>query len=241
MEFTFESFKDRANNNSLSKWEKIGFPDGYRKDLEFAIFEDISYKTRLASAGSILDIGCGCSELVEHIISFSQRSQKQLYLVDSLEMLSNIDAKYLNDQTHLVPGRFPNKEVVLKLPEASFDVIIVYSVIQYAFISQSVYGLIHECVKLLKSGGRLLIGDIPNYQARERFLASEKGREFLSKAPQVNNTINLHHENLERIDDSVIMSLLFRFRNFGCETYLLPQPEGLPFANRREDILIIKR
>ena len=68
MEFTFESFKDRANNNSLSKWEKIGFPDGYRKDLEFAIFEDISYKTRLASAGSILDIGCGCSELVEHII-----------------------------------------------------------------------------------------------------------------------------------------------------------------------------
>lgn len=241
MEFNFDDFRLRAKDNNLSKWEKIGFPDGYRKGVEFAIFEDISFKAQLASAESVLDIGCGCSELVEYIISFSYKSQQQLYLVDSQEMLNNIDPKYLNDQVHLVPGRFPDTEVLLKLPEASFDVIIVYSVIQYAFIGQSIYGFIHECIKLLKSGGRLLIGDIPNYQARDRFLKSEKGREFLSKAPQVNNTINLQHENLERIDDSVIMSLLFRFRNFGCETYLLPQPEGLPFANRREDILIIKR
>lgn len=241
MEFDFDDFRERASNPKLTKWEKIGFPDVYRKGVEFKIFEDISFKTQLANAGTILDIGCGCSELVEHIISFSQRSQKQLYLVDSLEMLSNIDPKYLNDQTHLVPGRFPDKEVVMKLQETSFDIIIVYSVIQYAFIGQSIYGFIHECIKLLKPGGRLLIGDIPNYQARDRFLKSEKGREFLSKASQVNNTINLQHEDLERIDDSVIMSLLFRFRNFGCETYLLPQPEGLPFANRREDILIVKR
>ena len=241
MEFTFDSFKDRATSKTLSKWEKIGFPDGYRKGVEFAIFEDISYKTQLASAGSVLDIGCGCSELVEHIISFSQNRQQQLYLVDSLEMLSNIDAKSLNGNVHLVPGRFPDKEVVKNLAESSFDVIIVYSVVQYAFISQSVFGFIHECIKLLKPGGHLLIGDIPNYQARERFLDSENGREFLSKATHESNTINLRHENFERIDDSVIMSLLFRFRNFGCETYLLPQPEALPFSNRREDILIIKR
>jgi SAM-dependent methyltransferase len=241
MELSFDDFRNRALDKDLSKWEKIGFPDGYRKGIERSIFEDISSKTNLVSARLVLDIGCGCSELVEQIITFSQNSQKQLYLIDSIEMLNNIDAKYLDCNIHFVPGRFPDKEVVMKIAEASFDVIIVYSVIQYAFISQSVYGFIHECIKLLKPGGRLLIGDIPNYQARERFLDSEEGREFLSKAPQHNNTINLHHENLERIDDSVIMSLLFRFRNFGCETYLLPQPEALPFANRREDILIIKR
>jgi hypothetical protein len=31
-----------------------------------------------------------------------------------------------------------------------------------------------------------------------------------------------------------------RYKNFGFETYLLPQDERLPLSNRREDILIIK-
>lgn len=241
MEFTFKDFQDRALNPKLTKWEKIGFPDEYRKDLEYLIFEDIISKTQLDKAKNVLDLGCGCSELVDHFISFSQKNLQNIFLVDSQEMLNNIAYKNINNNIHFVPGRFPDKEVLTNLGQALFDVIVVYSVIQYAFISQSIYGFIHECINLLKPGGRLLIGDIPNYQARERFLDSEKGREFLSKAPQVNNTINLQHENSERIDDSVIMSLLFRFRNFGCETYLLPQPEQLPFSNRREDILVIKR
>lgn len=241
MELTFRDFQVRAADKNLSKWEKIGFPDEYRRGVENLIFSDISSKTQLNYSKAVLDIGCGCSELVEHFIANAMEKNQSLFLVDSLEMLQNIDSTFLNTQIHLVPGRFPDEEVLSKLTEASFDVIIVYSVIQYAFINQSIYGFIHECIKLLKPGGRLLIGDIPNYQARERFLDSEKGREFLSKAPEISNTINLQHENSERIDDSVVMSLLFRFRNFGCETYLLPQPEGLPFSNRREDMLIIKR
>jgi hypothetical protein len=50
------------------------------------------------------------------------------------------------------------------------------------------------------------------------------------------------HENLnQKMDDTVIFSLMMRLRKFGCETYLLPQNPDLPMANRREDILIVKR
>jgi 2-polyprenyl-3-methyl-5-hydroxy-6-metoxy-1,4-benzoquinol methylase len=241
MELSFDNFKERANDKNLSKWEKIGFPDSYRKGLEQLIFNDICSKVNIKDAESVLDIGCGCSELVEQIIAYAKTNEQKLFLVDSDEMLSNIDLSLNYNNIHLVPGKFPDSELLKVLETNIYDVIIVYSVIQYVFINQSIFHFIHECIKLLKPGGRLLIGDIPNYQVRERFLKSEEGLNFLSKASKVNNTIDLHHDNIERIDDSVIMSLLFRFRNFGCETYLLPQSKNLPFSNRREDILIIKR
>lgn len=239
MEFSFEDFRKRAEDPNLSKWEKIGFPDSYRNGIEQQIFDDISNKLNLKEAESILDIGCGCSELVEHIINFCNQQESALYLVDSNEMLSNIDNRVLGSKTKLIPGCFPDKEVKVNFTKESMDAILVYSVLQYVFIGQSFFQFIHECVNLLKPGGRLLLGDIPNFQSRERFLSSSKGKEFLLNTVQ--NTINIDHLNEERIDDGVVISIMLRFRQFGCETYLLPQPANLPFANRREDILIIKR
>lgn len=241
MEYTFNDFKERAKDKTLTKWEMIGFPDSYRKGVESLIFNDISTKSNLDNANYILDIGCGCSQLVEYFIINSNLKNQNLFLVDSKEMIENIDKNIFSPKINLVNGRFPDKDVLSQLNKISFDVIIVYSVIQYVFIDQSIYNFIHECLKLLNSGGRLLLGDIPNFQSRERFLNSDKGKDFLLQSPHTNNAIKFQHENEERIDDSVVMSILIRFRQFGCETYLLPQPEKLPFSNRREDILIIKR
>ena len=241
MELSFDDFKIRAKDSKLSKWEKIGFPDSYRQEIEGLIFSDIARKLNLNQTTSILDIGCGCSDLVDHIIKFSKQEQKELVLIDSEEMLSNIDSKLISEEIKTIAGCFPEKEVLVNLEENYFDAIIVYSVLQYAFINQSIFHFIHSCIKLLKPGGRLLLGDIPNYQCRERFLVSHHGQEFLSKSTDLNLSVDLNHDNEERIDDSVIMSILFRFRQFGCETYLLPQPAELPFSNRREDILIVKR
>jgi 2-polyprenyl-3-methyl-5-hydroxy-6-metoxy-1,4-benzoquinol methylase len=241
MEYTFNDFKERANDKTLTKWEMIGFPDSYRKGVESLIFNDISTKSNLDNANYILDIGCGCSQLVESLIINSNLKDQNLFLVDSKEMIENIDKNIFSPKIKLIYGRFPDKDVLSQLHKVSFDVILVYSVIQYVFIDQSIYNFIHECLKLLNSGGRLLLGDIPNFQTRERFLNSDKGKDFLLQSSLANNAINLQHENEERIDDSVVMSILIRFRQFGCETYLLPQPENLPFSNRREDILIIKR
>ena len=94
MELTFEDFKKRALDNSLSPWEKIGFPDSYRKDVEKFIFNDIKTKLDLNNSNEILDIGCGCSELVLHLISFCKQNNSQLYLNDS-EVDEYIKTRYL--------------------------------------------------------------------------------------------------------------------------------------------------
>lgn len=240
MELTFDDFKNRAKDKTLSKWEKIGFPDSYRKDLEFKIFEDIYEKCNLAenNVSNILDIGCGCGDLVAHLINFTIQSKKSLFLIDSQEMLSNIILE--NNRITKIEGYFPNVDY-LKGKEQFFDTIIVYSVIQYPFLEQSIFKFIHKCLELIKPGGRILIGDIPNVSARNRFLNSKEGQKFSSTIPEGKDQMKFDHDNAERIDDSIVLAILARFRNSGCETYLLPQKEGLPFSNRREDILIIKR
>ena len=48
------------------------------------------------------------------------------------------------------------------------------------------------------------------------------------------------HLIVGQIDDGVILGVLQRYRGFGYDSYLLPQNENLPFANRREDILIVR-
>ena len=41
-----------------------------------------------------------------------------------------------------------------------------------------------------------------------------------------------------KIDDAVILGLLARSRAAGFDAYVVTQPEELPMATRREDILI---
>jgi len=245
MELTFDDFRRKARDSKLSKWEKIGFPDTYRMETEKFIFEDIVSKLCLntQSVDRILDIGCGCSNLVNHLIEFSIEFNKDLMLIDSKEMLDNIPSNLIKDfsQIRTVSGYFPNIDFSDDDKEKGFDAIIVYSVIQYSFLEQSIYKFIHRCIDLLKPKGRLLLGDIPNVSARERFLKSEDGKVFLKNNDEISKEIYIEHESNERIDDAVVLSILHRFRNFGCETYLIPQLAELPFANRREDILIIKR
>ena len=40
------------------------------------------------------------------------------------------------------------------------------------------------------------------------------------------------------IDDAVVIALLMRARGQGIHGYVVPRPEGLPFGNRREDIVL---
>lgn len=238
---TFEEFKQFASDGSMSKYEKIGFPDEYRKDKEINIFYDLNHKLKLNRKDLlVLDIGCGCSDLVTHLINNAKTNEQTLILVDSEEML-----KHSPNDTCIVkiPGKFPDNFDQLSKYQSSIDAIIVYSVLQHIVLDSNPYSFFDKCLELLKPQGRLIIGDIPNYSKRNRFFQSQRGqdmhKEFSnndgSKAPQT-----LYPDNFEKIDDGMLFGIMLRYRGLGFETYLVPQSDDLPMSTRREDLIIEK-
>lgn len=239
---SFEDFKDLAKDDSLSPIQKIGFPNSYREGTEEIIFKDILSKNpiMLEENKVILDIGPGCSSLIHMIIDLCEKQNHQLILIDSKEMLDLLPEK---DFVKKIPGYYPKETLdFINEKSESIDCIISYSVFHYIFTEGNIYNFIDKTLSLLAPGGNFLLGDIPNVSKRKRFFATKAGVRFhqdYTKSETLPDplTFDIHQE---KVDDGVIFGILSRYRNFGFETYLQPQPDSLPMSNRREDILFRK-
>lgn len=238
---TFEDFRERAGDPNLSKFEKIGFPDAFRDGCDPVIFADILSKMEnLGQRGrSVLDIGPGCSDLPSLLIDHCSAHDQKLFLMDSPEMLILLPE---GPTTTKVPGRFPDQKADLpsELAQAGFDVVLVYSVLQHVFIEANPFSFLDNLLELLKPGGELLVGDIPNVSKLRRFLASDAGIAYHktymdTDAPPEIDAHNIDHS---RITDAVIIGLVERARAAGFDAFILPQPAHLPMSNRREDLYI---
>ena len=240
---TFKGFKKLASRSNISKFEKIGFPDSYRDGHESAICEDIVEKLqlRVKKNQELLDIGSGCSDLPSHLLKIAQENSHSLTLLDSEEMHQNLSMA-VRSGSKQVSAQFPYCPEFIYEHQSSFDSILCYSVIQYPFLESSIFRFLDSMLLLLKSGGRLLIGDIPNLSMKKRFLNSSAGKEFHEQYYGQNSKVNVDWNSitLDKIDDSVVIALILRARAAGFHAYLLPQSENLPLSNRREDILIVK-
>ncbi len=237
----YEDFRRMAGDPALSAHEKIGFPDAYREGYEDAIFGDILGKLPNLQDRSkaILDIGPGCAGLPRRLIGHSAAHGHELVLVDSPEMLAQLpDAAGVIK----VPGFYPDCEAALAGWKGKFDAILCYSVFHYIFVEAGFWKFLDYSLELLADGGQMLIGDIPNISKRKRFFSSAAGVRFhqsfmgTTEAPQV----DFRSVETNRIDDAVILGVIMRARAQGCDAYWLPQSRGLPMANRREDVLIVK-
>jgi 2-polyprenyl-3-methyl-5-hydroxy-6-metoxy-1,4-benzoquinol methylase len=238
---SFEEFQEMAKDDSLSLNEKIGVPNSYRDNTEAIILEDISSKVKSLNHNSkkILDIGPGCSRLTQLLIEKIKANNSKLVLCDSQEMLKLID----DDQSiSKINSKFPYNLTDFSGQKNSFDGIISYSVLAHVILEDSIYNFIDSALELLKPGGELLIGDLPNISKRKRFFKSERGIKFHQDFTQSNSMPETSSGTLQKnkIDDSIIFGILQRYRNFGYETYLLPQDSRLVMSSRRDDILIIK-
>lgn len=239
---TFDGFRKLATDSSLSKYEKIGFPDSYRQGYEEHIFSDICNKCKNLDKTSqtIIDIGPGCSELASMLIDHCERNNHFLILIDSAEVLSLLPDKHFITK---IAARFPhNCSDICEQYMAKADVIIAYSVFHYIYVEDNFFNFIDSALMLLANGGEMLIGDIPNTSKRKRFFSSETGIAFHKEFMKTDALPEINHLTLEpgKIDDSVVFSVLMHCREAGFDSYLLPQDESLPMANRREDICIKK-
>ncbi len=236
----FEGFRKLAADPSLSIYEKIGFPDTYRAGYEEVIFTDIRTKLPQLSKKNkvILDIGPGCSELPLMLINHCREHEHEVILIDSQEMLDNLpDAEFITK----LQGYYPDETArFIEEYQSKIDVIIVYSVLQYVFAEGNIYDFLDKSLSLLNTGGQLLIGDIPNTSKRKRFFSSETGIAYHKAFMKTDTAPVVENQQIEfkTIDDAVIFGLMQRSRNAGFDSYLLPQSDNLPMANRREDLLI---
>lgn len=242
-ELTFDDFRRLATDPTLSRYERIGFPDDYREGHEPAIYADIASKLPALEhrrGQVVLDIGPGCSQLPMLVREQCEQQGHSLLLVDSPEMLAHHPD---GDRVCKFSGRFPEDLPHLGEEFAGrVDVILAYSVLHYVFPRGSVHTFLDEAMQLLSHGGHMLIGDLPNASKRKRFFSSPAGREHhraftgSDEPPQV--TFNVVES--ERMDDAVLLSLVARARAAGFEAHLLPQADSLPMANRREDLLVYR-
>jgi len=237
---TYSRFRELAQDKRLSPFEKIGFPDQLRASFEQRIFEDICSKLSVlrASGQTVVDIGSGCGGLPQLLANHCLARDHRLILIDSPEMLALIP-----DVSGVIkmPGRFPRDfNIIPPELESGADAVLVYSVLQHIMLEDNVFAFVDAASALLKPGGMLLLGDIPNASKRARFLQSEAGIAFHKKymdtdEPPATDSLRLE---IGAIDDAVVAALVARARSAGFEAYILPQSSLLPFANRREDILI---
>jgi hypothetical protein len=238
-ELDYGGFSNLARDERLSKYEKIGFPDAYREGHEETIFRDIRSKlTRIEERDRIVvDIGPGCSDLPLMLIEHCRLQGDRLVLVDSPEMLSNLPD---GENVRKVAGPFPQCRGELEDLRGKVDVLLCYSVFHYVFVEGNPFAFVDAVLDLLAPGGQCLIGDIPNISKRRRFFSSEAGiafhRAFTGEQGLPKVEANVPVERV--IDDAVMLGIMMRVRAAGADAYVMPQPDSLPMANRREDLLI---
>ena len=129
-DLSYEKFRDLAKKQDISKYNKVGFPNDYRKDKEELIFKDMLSKIANLSKTNqkVLDIGPGCSDLPHLFMDLLEKNNSELTLIDSEEMLA-----LLPDKQGVIKyeGMFPDQfGQLIAEKKGYYDVIFLYSVIQ---------------------------------------------------------------------------------------------------------------
>jgi hypothetical protein len=239
---TYEAFRRRATDPKLSLHEKVGFPDRYREGKESLILDDICSKlTRLSLREQVVvDVGAGCGELTRRFMERCAEQGHRLIQVDSPEMLA-----LLPEAPHVeqVPGRFPDDcgELLDEL-RGRAHCVLAYGVLSSVFVESNVFEFVDRSLELLAEGSQLLLADLPNLSKRKRFFSSEAGvrfhQQFMDTAERPDVAFNVLEPGA--FDDAVVLAIVSRCRSAGFDAYVVPQRDGLPFANRREDILVAR-
>jgi hypothetical protein len=234
----YEDFRRLATEPGLSRNERIGFPDRYRAGFEDAIFADVVAKLPgLNGRGlQVLEIGPGCGTLPHLLFELCRDHGHTLVWVDSPEMLDQLPD---GPDVTKVAGPYPRATSSMPL-EDTCDIVLAYGVFSCVFKDGDGWAFLDAVLSHLAPGGAALIGDIPNISKRRRFLSSPAGHAFHTAVTGDDNAPEVVFNTLEpgAIDDGVLLGMLTRARAGGFDAYVVPQPSGLPMANRREDLLV---
>ncbi len=234
---TVEDFRRLATAEGLSPNERAGFPDAFRSGRDDAILRDM--RTKVPALGqrarTIVDIGTGCSDLAVSLVADCEAHRHRIVLVDVPEVLAHHRPR---PGLLPIPGSFPEVADAVRAavgPQGA-DGVIAYSVLQYT--GSEMADFVIAAATLLSPGGRCLIGDIPNSDMRERFVNSDRGREYASRVWGCEEPQPMTRKTDDEPTDARLFAVLSTLRQSGFHAWVTPQDRALPMANRREDLLI---
>ena len=211
------------------------------------ILADVVAKMAPERHERMLDIGCGPGLFLDDLAA----RVASVVAMDHESLLEVVRRDLRATNVELLAGQFPATR-----PEGLFDVILAYSVLNYAQTARDALAFVDAALALLAPGGRLLLADLPNTDAAKRYRdSSERLRvaaeyeasraEMRARHPEqyaIEDEIMRNVRPLELyINDAFILALLADTRARGYESYVLPQPRELPFSLSRDDVLIKRR
>lgn len=209
-------------------------------EAERLILVDVLKKLRPSPSDRLLEIGCGpgslaipLSFLVQHVAA-----------MDHFEVVERGRQRYIAPNLEWIGGEFPKN-----VPGSMFDCVLVYSVLHYLPSDDAVLNFCLKAASMVKPGGRMLLGDLPNIDCKNRFLNSEAGKAFdeawragkflrgqIATGAQLELPSNA--DMIGVLTDKLLLRIVGSLRRAGFQAYVLPQPPDLPFGHTREDILV---
>jgi len=213
----------------------------FQSEAEKQIVQDVRRKLGLDHTHRLLEIGCGVGNLLTPL----SETIAQGVGVDHPKCIARYRALGVPANVFLVEGEWPDAR-----PDGTFDRVLVYSVLHYLPGAEAARAFIRRCLQGLRPGGAVLLGDIPNDDKRRRFLHSSRGRQFHEQYVAQRASAKASHVSRDKIfdlmdsspapywTDALVLQLIAELRQQGYESYLLPQPAGLPFSFTREDLVI---
>src|SRR3989338_349413 len=157
--------------SELNNFTELAGRYRFQKEAEKYLLYYLLEKMSLSPQDDLLEIGCGAGNLLIPLSFFVHSATG----IDHPNLLARIKNRVPKDSDSLtlIPGNFLSTEV-----PGTFSRIVIYSVIQYLRDADEMLAFIRKATDLLRPGGKMLIGDIPNRDIKDRFLNSEQGKDF---------------------------------------------------------------
>lgn len=238
----FEAYGELAKN--IDSHTLISGRMRFQKEGEKKILGDVLSKLQPQKNHHLLEIGCGVGVILTPLSAYV----KTAVGLDHAEMIKKYKKSHVPKNVKLFAGRWPEHKIAGK-----FDRILVYSVLHYLENPRKVKEFIYSCLKILRPGGILLVGDVVNRDKSARFRDSNLGKHLhqkylrekrlIEKDPesQKQQSVFEHIKKLKPFwNDKFIFSLMQDMRRDGYESLLACQNKELPFCYSREDIIVKK-
>lgn len=238
----YEAFGLAAS--TLSSPTLIAGRNSFHAADEHHIVADIVCKLSLDGTQRLLEIGCGVGTLLNGLAA----RVAEAVGVDHPSCVRKYRALYVPGNVELIEGRWPEARVA-----GTFDRVLVYSLMHYLPNADAAYVFIDACLRILRPGGVLMLGDIPNPDMMHRFRQSSAGRVVHERYRQqqdrdVDDAQVVARDKIFALveppepyaTDAFILDLLVRMRRAGMNAHVLPQPDVLPYCYSREDVVIWK-